>query len=220
MCVYIYTHQCDVKEASSVVWPTAWKTNSCHIKGWADPASLIHDHRSAHKMGSGAGALAHDLQWGTPSPRPDAGAGRLHSNVLLQSSCSQSQHLIRKRRTDSSGKTAVKWDESTFTINAFSLCGVRTRCWVCKQNEAGAKNWVFNSVPPLEEYGRAHYAKKLILSWEQKQWEAGAASFPSSLPWWEPGPPGPENARLPHFYGFSFPMPLQTIKISSDWNFI
>lgn len=30
----MYTpHQCDLKETSSVVWPTAWKTNSCHIKG-------------------------------------------------------------------------------------------------------------------------------------------------------------------------------------------
>ncbi|CAN0572163.1 unnamed protein product [Rangifer tarandus platyrhynchus] len=39
--------------------------------------------------------------------RPDAGAGRRHSNALLQSGCSESQKLVRKQCTDFSGKITV-----------------------------------------------------------------------------------------------------------------
>ena len=217
----MYTpHQCDLKETSSVVWPTAWKTNSCHIKGWADLASLIHEHRSIHKMGSGAGVLARDLQWGTPVTQTRLGcwpsAQQRAPAVKLLAEPKPHQEtvhwLLRKNCCQ------VRW--KYLHNQCFFLVWGENAVLSTQTERSSAKNWVFNSVPPLEESGRTHYAKKLILSWEQKQWEPGAASFPSSLPWWEPGPPGPEHARLAHFYGFSFPMPLPTIKLSSDWNFI
>ena len=123
VCIHIHTHECDLKEPSSVVWPTAWKTNSRNIKGWADPASLIQEHRGTQARGQALECWLTSYREGLLSPRPDAGAGHLHSNAPLQSGCSESQNLASKQGTDFSGKIPVRWDESTHTISAFSSCG-------------------------------------------------------------------------------------------------